>query len=105
MPSAVDIMNYISSGLLWRIFCQTGDIFSPYISFITLKSSIRELYCTFTNFYKIFLYIILILLKGIVKLRWAGWGAEYIIFFKLPRSSLRVRRSSVGSSVDQKGTA
>jgi len=86
-------------------FCQTGDISRGFLSVYIVynaKGSIRALYCTFTDF---FLYIILILLKGTVKLRWAGWGAEYIIFFKLPRSSLRVRRSSVGSSVDQKGTA
>ena len=24
MPSAVALLNYISSGILWRIFCQTG---------------------------------------------------------------------------------
>ncbi len=34
MPSAVALLNYISSDLLWRIFCQTGifrGVFSPYI--------------------------------------------------------------------------
>jgi hypothetical protein len=68
MPSAVALMNYISSGLLWRIFCQTGTfrgVFSPYISFITQESAggisaaIRELYCTFADFFEktgIFLY-------------------------------------------------
>ncbi len=24
MPPAVALLNYISSGILWRIFCQTG---------------------------------------------------------------------------------
>jgi hypothetical protein len=33
------------------------------------------------------------------------WGAEDIIFFRVPRSSLSVRLGSVGCSVDQKGTA
>ncbi len=34
MPSAVALLNYITSDLLWRIFCQTGTflgVFSPYI--------------------------------------------------------------------------
>jgi hypothetical protein len=59
MPSAIALMNYISSSLLGRIICQTGTfrrVFSPYISFITLESAggisaaIRELYCTFADF-------------------------------------------------------
>ncbi len=72
-----------------------------------ISEAIRELYCTLADFYKsgIFLYIILISPKGTAKLRWAGWGVEDITFFRVPRSSLRVRRSSVGFSVDQKGTA
>jgi hypothetical protein len=42
VPSAVALLNYISSGLLWQIFSQTGTfrgVFSPYISFITLEGS------------------------------------------------------------------
>jgi hypothetical protein len=42
VPSAVALMNYISSGLLWRIFCQTGifrGVFSPYIIYITGRVS------------------------------------------------------------------
>jgi len=34
VPPAVALMNYISSGLLWWIFCQTGTfrgVFSRYI--------------------------------------------------------------------------
>ncbi len=56
MPPAVALLNYISSGILWRIFCQTGTfrgVFSPYISFIKaggISASIRELYCTFADF-------------------------------------------------------
>jgi len=42
---------------------------------------------------------------NLAKLRRAGWGAEDIIFFRVPHSSFGVRRSSVGCSVDQKGTA
>ena len=42
-----------------------------------------------------------ILPEGTAKLRWAG----DIIFFRAPRSSFRVRHSSVGCSVAQKGAA
>jgi len=45
VPSAVDIMNYISSGLLWQIFCQAGTfrgVFSPYISFLTLEGLAQQ---------------------------------------------------------------
>ena len=52
-----------------------------------------------------FLYIILISPKGTTKLRWAGWEEENILFFRVPRSSSRVRRSPEGCSIDQKGTA
>ncbi len=34
MPSVVALLNYITSGLLWRIFCQTETfrgVYSPYI--------------------------------------------------------------------------
>ncbi len=33
MPPAVDLLNYISCSILWRIFCQTGTfrgVFSTY---------------------------------------------------------------------------
>jgi hypothetical protein len=45
VPSAVDIMNFIGSGLLWWIFCQTGTfrgVFSLYISFLTLGGSAQQ---------------------------------------------------------------
>jgi hypothetical protein len=45
VSSVVALMNYISSGLLWRIFCQTGTfrgVFSPYISFIKLEGSAQQ---------------------------------------------------------------
>ncbi len=38
VPLAVALLNYISSGKLWRIFCQTG-VFSTYISSISLVGS------------------------------------------------------------------
>ncbi len=61
MPPAVALLNYISteksSGILWRIFCQTGTfrgVFSPYIGIIYnaggISAAIRELYCTFADF-------------------------------------------------------
>ncbi len=42
VPPAVALLNYISSGMLWRIFCQTGTfrgVFSTYVSFISLVGS------------------------------------------------------------------
>ncbi len=36
MPPAVALINYISSGILWRIFCQTWTfrgVFSKYYNF------------------------------------------------------------------------
>ncbi len=75
-----------------------------------INMTIRDLHWTFADFFTKLefsrgLYIILITPKGTAKLRWAGWGAEDTIFFRVPRSSLRVRRSSVGCSIVQKGTA
>ena len=96
VPPAVALLNYISCGILWRIFCQTGTfrgVFSPYLYIIYnaggISEAIRELYCTLADFYKsgIFLYIILISPKGTEKLRWAVWVAEDIIFFRVPRSA------------------
>jgi hypothetical protein len=88
-------MNYMRSGILWRIFCPTGTfrgVFSPYISFITLEGSAQQKECCTALsriFYKsgIFLYIILVSPKGTANLRWAVWGAEGIIFFGVPRSA------------------
>jgi hypothetical protein len=37
VPPAVALLNYISSGILWRIFCQTGTfrgVFSIHISLV-----------------------------------------------------------------------
>ena len=37
VPPAVALLNYISSGILWRIFCQTGTfrgVFSYYHYFV-----------------------------------------------------------------------
>jgi hypothetical protein len=78
-----------------------------------INMTIRELHCTFADIFTLTnlgefsrgLYIILITPKGTAKLRLAGWGAEDTIFFRVPRSSLRVRRSSIGCSVVQKGAA
>ncbi len=41
MPSAVALLNYISCGILWRIFCQTGIFagFSPNIIYIVGRIS------------------------------------------------------------------
>jgi hypothetical protein len=76
MPPAVAPLNYISSGILWPIFCQTG-IFAEFS-----------------------LYII----------NFAGRISEAAMdrghyFFRMPSSSFRVRRSSVGCRVAQKDPA
>jgi hypothetical protein len=95
VPPAVALINYMRSGILWRIFCQTETfrgVFSPYISFITLEGSRsnKRAVLHFRGFFNktgIFLYIVLISPKGTAKLRWAVWGAEDIIFFRVPRSA------------------
>jgi len=71
VPPAVALLNYISSGKLWRIFSQIvtfRGVISTYLSVISLVRS--------------------------AQLRWQG--TSYIIF-RVPRSSFRVRRSSVGT--------
>ncbi len=70
MPPAVVLLNYISSGILWRIFFQTGifrGVFSIHILFaVSISEAAMD--------------------KGV----------------RVPRSSFRMRRSSVGCSVAQK---
>ncbi len=41
MPPSVALLNYISCGILWRIFCQTGIFagFSPNIIYIVGRTS------------------------------------------------------------------
>jgi hypothetical protein len=68
VPPAVALLNYISSGILWRIFAKLGY---------------------FAGF---FLYIINFQVRIIAAAMGSG---DYI--FKVPRSSFRVRHSSVGS--------
>ncbi len=51
--------------------------------------AIKELHCTFADFFLNWnFHIILISPKGTAKLRWAEWGAEDIIYFSVPRSSI-----------------
>ncbi len=42
MPSAVALLNYISSGILWRIFCQTGIFAGLSLHIINFAVRIRE---------------------------------------------------------------
>jgi hypothetical protein len=75
-----------------------------------INMKIRELHCTSVDFFTKLefsrsLNIILISPKGTAKLRWAGWVVKDIIFFRVPLSSLRVRHSSEGYSLAQKGAA
>ncbi len=53
VPPAVALLNYISSGILWRIFSQTG-IFAGFL-YISLISQDTPPYCDFLRF---FLFII-----------------------------------------------
>ena len=73
MPPAVALLNYISSGILLRIFSQTG----------------------------IFAGFSLHIINFAVRISEAAMGGN-IIFFRVSRSSFRVRRSSVGRSLAQK---
>ncbi len=93
MPPAVALLNYIRGGILWRSFCQTanwdisrGFLFTYDLSLISP-----------------FMY---------VPLPSACLDSEIsgILFVRVPRSSFRVRhstvqRSSEGCSVAQKGAA
>ncbi len=149
MPSAVALLNYLSCGILWRIFCQTGticgifstyhykhckdqrscdgregghyifcEVFSLYNSpkgsaklrragrgswdiCNMINMTIRELHYSFADFCSKPEFL-LILPKVTAKLRWGGGGD---IFFRVQRNSIRVQRSSLGSSVAQKGKA
>ncbi len=52
MPPAVDLLNYISSGLLWRIFSKLE--FSRSFLYISLISQDTPPYCGFLRFFSIY---------------------------------------------------
>ncbi len=42
MPPAVALLNYISCGILWRIFCQIGTFRGVFLHFINFAVRISE---------------------------------------------------------------
>ncbi len=97
MPPAVTLKNYISRGKLWRIFFpkldfSRGFLYTYIIIFAVYLCTSARVCLDFGDFsLNSDLYIINM------------HGAWDIIFFRLPRSSLRVRHSSEGRSLAQKG--
>jgi hypothetical protein len=91
VPPAVALINYMRSGILGGFFVKLGHFagFSLriHISFITLEGSAQEKKAVLHFrgfFYKTGIFFSP---KGTAKLRWAVWGAEDIIFFRVPRST------------------
>ncbi len=76
MPPAVALKNYVSSGKLWRIFSQTGTFLGVFSMYTVQYMSYR------------------ISLVGSAQL---GWQGTLLSIFRVPRSSFRVRRSSIGT--------
>jgi hypothetical protein len=76
VPSAVALLSYKGSGILWRIFSRTG----------------------------IFAGLSLQIINFAVRISKAGSGGVHYIF-RMLRNSFRVRRSSVGCSVAQNRAA
>ncbi len=73
MPPRVALLNYISSGILWRIFCQTG---------------------TFRGVFPIYHYFV-------VRISEAAMCREHL-FFRLPRSSF-IRDKEIGEGEIEEG--
>jgi hypothetical protein len=60
MPPAVALLNYISCGILWRIFCQTGifrGVFSIYCIIIKVIYSYDVMSCSKLSLILELLYI------------------------------------------------
>ena len=82
MPPAVALPNYISSGILWRIFCQTG-IFAGF-SLHIMNNAVRISEATMGGAGEIIQYFLrgyslYYSPEGSAKLRWAGQGSVVII--------------------------
>jgi hypothetical protein len=76
VPPGVALLNYIGSGIRWRIFCQTGIFAGVSLHIINFAVRISED---------------------------AMDRGHYI--FRVPHNSFRVKRSLVGCSVAQKDAA
>jgi hypothetical protein len=97
VPPAVTLLNYISSGLLWRIFCQTG-IFAGF-SLHIIKLAVRISAAVMAE--DIIHFSIQYWPEGTAKLRLVGRGGggegrKVIVCFRVPNSFL-------GFSVAQEG--
>jgi hypothetical protein len=133
VTSAVALMNYISSGILWRIFCQTR-IFAGF-SLHIINNAVRISEATMSGVGAIifsawfFLYLFAEKISEAAMGRTGVWGHNMInmairellyytfadffqnwnfsfvgnIFFRVQRSLIRVQHSSVGCSVAHKG--
>ncbi len=108
MPPAVALLNYISSGLLWRIFSHTGIFagFSLHIINLAIRISAATMagdiiYFSvagpvgyYTRAHAVIFRVVFSLYyspEGRAKLRWAdrgvGWGGGGgIVFFRVPNS-------------------
>ncbi len=106
MPPAVALLNYISCGFLWRIFCQTGIFAGFSLHIINLAVRISEAAMRevgdiiFSGWFFLYLFaerisgapmsgvgdiifsawfVFIYSPKGSAKLRWAGRGSRDII--------------------------
>jgi hypothetical protein len=82
VPPAVALPNYISSGILWWIFCQTG-IFAGF-SLHTMNNAVRISEAAMVGAGEIIQYFLpgyslYYSPEGSAKLQWAGQGSVVII--------------------------
>ncbi len=74
MPPSVALLNYISSGILWRIFCQTGIFAGFSLLIINLAVRISAGWQGTLYFYGA---------EQLTRARWMGRGAGNIIYQSL----------------------
>ncbi len=79
MPPAVALPNYISSGILWRIFCQTG-IFAGF-SLHIMNNAVR--------------------ISEAAMRRWEGRGKLYSIFCVVILYIIRLKDQQGGDGQDR----
>jgi hypothetical protein len=96
VPPAVALLNYISSGILWRIFSPLG-LFAGFSLYIYCIINFAVYLCASAQC--LFRFRRFFIKQWSVNYKYA-WD---IIFFRVPLSSFRVRHSSLGCSVAQKG--
>ncbi len=84
VPPAVALLNYISSGILWWIFCQTG-IFAGFSLFISLISQDTPPYCDFSRFFFQLLFAVKISEDAMCTVQGGGQGILYFIVSVIDR--------------------